>query len=317
MRFRFFISYARHDRDPYLDRFLSELLSEVQIKSGLPAEEVGFLDRASIRIGDEWDSQMSGVLSTTPMCVSICSPGYLNSENCGKEYQYFLTRYERQFGAQVGKIPIARVIFPVMWYWAYNRRFPNIISRFQYAGDEFPDVYAKEGLRFLAKLNRYQDAYRELVDRLARQLVKAWHELPDAADSQAGKFDDLPSAWGQNHFTEASSAQGPGSPSVVRCSFVVGSKDQIATKRALLSGYDDQDTGSWRPYHPQHDESIRTLAESAIYGLKLRYAELPFNENFVSEVRNAARLHEPVLRLIDPRSVGLQFLATHPSTCDL
>src|SRR5262249_35547842 len=156
MAFRVFISYARTDaqqRD--LREFLDDLLFEVRSKSGFGEDQLRFLDTEAIRMGQEWQTQLLEALRTSRICVCLCSQSYLNSPTCGREYQAFLNRRETFVRSQPSAQRQPRIIFPVIWERPSG--IPEAISRFQYSEDGFPELYVKEGLRFLKRLDRFKD----------------------------------------------------------------------------------------------------------------------------------------------------------------
>src|SRR5438034_8836373 len=110
----FFFSYARANRDQYLDQFYKDLCEEAALKEFWPNHEVGFFDTKSIETGTMWDQELAKALSTCRVLVAICSPDYVNSTYCGKEFQVFHERHQTyQTRHKSAKQP--RFIFPVVW----------------------------------------------------------------------------------------------------------------------------------------------------------------------------------------------------------
>src|SRR5262249_38891533 len=142
MSFWFFTSYARADRDLYVDRFFEELREEVRRKGGLTGD-VGFFDTKSIETGDEWDQALGDALRTSRILICLCSPYYFKSSYCGKEYQVFCERREAWLRELSQTNERARVIFPVLWERP-DSSIPEIVSQFQYSDDDFPEVYTIE-----------------------------------------------------------------------------------------------------------------------------------------------------------------------------
>src|SRR5258707_12971187 len=134
----FFLSYARLDFDPSLERFFDDLQAEVQMLTGRSA--FGFMDSKSIRLADRFESTIADALGRSAVLLARYSPAYFRSDYCGKEWTVFLSR------RPTASRPAG--IFPVLWSpWRMLRDVPEIAALMQHSDPRFPDVYEEQGLR--------------------------------------------------------------------------------------------------------------------------------------------------------------------------
>jgi hypothetical protein len=71
MHFWFFCSYARADRDSYLEQFFENLRDEVRSIVGGPAENVCFIDTHNIEPADRWEQDLEAGLRTSRLCIAF------------------------------------------------------------------------------------------------------------------------------------------------------------------------------------------------------------------------------------------------------
>jgi hypothetical protein len=129
MPYEFFFSYTRGNNDDYLKQFFKDLSEDVRVRRGLPEKTmvggvlkdtvVGFFDQRDIELGATWEKTISDALQDSKVMVSIYSPGYFQSEYCGKEWEIFLQRCQlyqeraRRAGEPNASLPPA--IKPTLW----------------------------------------------------------------------------------------------------------------------------------------------------------------------------------------------------------
>jgi FxsC-like protein len=300
----FFTSYARADRDRYLEQFVADLKDEVRRKHphNMAADAIGFFDTSNIQAGDEWQDSLSDALRTSQVYVALCSPGYLNSEYCGKEFHVMCERRSAYLRSRAGAKQ-ARNVFPVLWE-AIRGPVPEAVARLQFTDDDFPQTYSEEGLRYLMKLNRYRDDYAQFVDRLATKIVEAGIGAPLPTLSDLPPLASVPCAFRMRHTTEAAgrAARGLNNATFV---FVAGSQEQLASCRSALHGYAESGGWYWRPFYPESAESAGRLAQAAATSLDLRFCELEVTDDLVSRLERARENNEPVVLVADPWSISL------------
>src|SRR6185503_9868012 len=170
MGYWFFVSYARQDSqgDSKLKQFYDDLIKEVLLIEHFPEGEVGFFDE-HIELGATWAEDLSRALSTCRVMLALCSPAYVNSDYCGKEFQIFYERLSDYLRDQKPK-DAPNLILPILW-GPPNKGYPKLIQDLQYTDGEFPAVYAEEGLKHMMKLSKHADDYAKFVRRLAHIIV--------------------------------------------------------------------------------------------------------------------------------------------------
>ena len=188
MAYVFFTSYARMDRNRWMDRFVDNLSEDVGAKMAIARADVCFYDVKSIRTGSQWRDVLSEGLRQSRVLVFFYSPRYVRSTYCGKEFRAFLHRLEAHRGTAV------RAIFPVLW--ELHEPMPAVLTRYQHSdGDGFPEHYAKAGLRELGILKKHRDRFREVALVLSKRIKEALDQgqLPLAADLPS--LDELVPVW--------------------------------------------------------------------------------------------------------------------------
>jgi hypothetical protein len=173
----FYLSCARSDIDPYLQKFFRDLSDAVAARAGLPAGAVAgkFFER-DVHVGGDWDAEVIDALQVSRTIVCIYSPAYFNSEYCGKEVGIFLMRRElyMQRERAVGRQDILppAVIKPVPWI-PLGRSVPDAVPE---AADAYGDPTAThnlEGLRRMVKaFFSYNAPYSIFIEMLARLILE-------------------------------------------------------------------------------------------------------------------------------------------------
>ncbi len=190
---RFFISYARFDdRKARLTRVANELREEVASKASIATkdlQEIGFLDASNIENGADWENALGDALRRIRVLVCMCSPHFLDSPYCAKEFAVFQRRLEMAGKGAHEQV----VIIPVIWeVGAPRRELPEAIAKyFQPKG--FPESYITDGLAEIIKFPvSHQEDYEKVISQLAKIIgnAQAASKLPEWPDPIA--FEELP-----------------------------------------------------------------------------------------------------------------------------
>jgi FxsC-like protein len=303
MAYAFFFSYAHENRtqDNVLDRFFTELSTEVAQRLGIREPESGFIDRENLRTGTVWSTALAEALQTSRVFVPIVSPHYLGSSFCGKEFQIFLERRERYVRANADANPA--VIFPIIWIKAAAPPLPAAVSQFQYPH--------QVGVRSLM-LSKDGDRYQALLQKLADDIAEASRLAPPLArlDTLAS-FDDV-----QNAFAAAPDgpSAGPiqsaglaGTPSAARIVYVVAREDEIAAAPAPLKRSDIGAYGKsgyfWRPFRPGLDRVVGQLTFDSVSGYEYKSAD--FSPDLIDDLLRYDAAGEIVVLVVDPWTIRL------------
>ena len=149
--YAFYLSYARLDRDRYLEKFFNDLAFAVRREVPLPdktLQDVCFYDDRSISAGEQWDDALVDGLQTARSFVALLSPGYVSSRSCGREVTVFRDRLARHRGTGGGA---SALLLPIMWDQPSQFEVPAALSKYQRTNADLGTTYAEHGLRYLAK----------------------------------------------------------------------------------------------------------------------------------------------------------------------
>jgi FxsC-like protein len=288
----FFLSYARGNDDPYVERFYEDLCDEVRVLVGeRPSTEVGFLDRRSIRPGEMWSSRLIEALNRCETFIALCSPDYFLSEACGREWEIFAQR------SRNAREAAGTALLPLMWL--PQRRLPPSAQAVHYVNDSFGDIYASSGLRQMLRLQRHRDDYLDFVNRLAERIVQS-ADIDPLPPSYESSFDSITSAFHPQDLAE------PGLSTSQAVQFVVaaGSAAEVSSVRHNLRYYGGRPE-DWSPYHPEATRSIAASATDVAAGLRLeaRVCDLSRLDDCLAA---AHENNQVVVMLLDPWSIRLQ-----------
>lgn len=183
----FFTSYARPDNgDSRLEVAIRKLEKRVRAKIGLGDDAtIAFFDVQDIKTGQDWEARLSGVLRTARIIVCMCSPTYVNSAFCAKEFEVFRRRLAR------ASAPENVVIVPVIWE---PGQLPAAILKYQFTDGRMPDAYGKTlGLSHFSRLPSQADKLDDAIEVLADIIDQA--ERGGTAEDWLDDivFDNLPS----------------------------------------------------------------------------------------------------------------------------
>jgi FxsC-like protein len=297
----FFFSYARINRDDYLNQFYADLCKEAALKDYWPGGEFGFFDTESIETGTMWKPELEKALGSSRVLVAICSPQYINSPYCGKEFQVFHERHQ-DFVSRYKPQKGPRFIFPVIWGHP-SGSLHETIKLYQLANDalggsKFPDAYMENGLHNLMSLVRYKDDYTMFVTHLAHQIVDAAKEqdLDDLADVRP--LDQVKNAFA------AESAEEVPEGSRAFFVFVAGKPTELVNKVRSVDRYRLQGGGDWRPFFPKTD-TMTYLGSDSVRSQSLHYREKPADGTLMKLIEDANRTKEIVVIVVDPWTLRL------------
>ena len=87
----FFASYARIDDErEELREVMEQLIHAVKVELGNQVEV--FFDVEDIENGEDWETRLGDSLRNLRVLVSMCSPSYVKSAYCAKEFAVFRQR---------------------------------------------------------------------------------------------------------------------------------------------------------------------------------------------------------------------------------
>ncbi|MBC7924782.1 MAG: toll/interleukin-1 receptor domain-containing protein [Bryobacteraceae bacterium] len=181
-----FLSYARANQSPQLDKFQKRLRKEILDKTDVPEDQILFFDTTEIKTGVEWRKALADSLRTSKCLVCLCTPRYQSSQYCGKEVQVFLLRRQHFMNAEPNQGRKASLIYPVLWERP-GAGLHQQLTAFNFADSGFPKKYVDKGLKALASLQSERDNFVKTVMALADRILDSvkesdlpeWPPLPD------------------------------------------------------------------------------------------------------------------------------------------
>jgi len=258
-QFLFYLSYARANLDPLLARFYGDLSNELRRRLGYGSETVGFFDDANMARGDSWPERIGEALQESQVMVSLYSPAYFKSEQCGKEFQIFLERQRTAASVQAsgGSRP---AILPLLWI-PTRESIPAAAADVQYLTGAPTSEYFRKGLRQMVKqYGSFQYEYEMILSEFAETLIKTTEaqvlppllELPSLANvNSAFRETDSP----------ISAPSRPLGPRLVSLVYVVPTAVEMQELGTSAENYSDEDAWDWQPFFPDIAERAGVMAQ--------------------------------------------------------
>jgi FxsC-like protein len=272
-------------------------------------EEIGFIDRQSLRVGDDWPERVRSALNASRTMVVLQSRDYLNSDFCGKELEVFRRRRERYLENPAPDSDTPPLALPVLWDWpAQMPKLPEILAPVQFTNAIFGENYEGLGLRTLASQTRYADDYQQFVAMFAEYVVAA--ARPAALPAvDIGDVREIESAFRLPRPKPApANAQAGAVTRYDRWSawfiYVVGTADELRDVRANVSAYAD-DASAWRPFDPDEALPLKVLAARASAAENLNPERITLDADLAKELEEAQDGQSFVLLVVDPWSARL------------
>jgi hypothetical protein len=277
----FFVSYARADVEhaPYhveLKRFIDDLSAAVAVKLTRPKDGIGFFDESSIPTGAVWTDALAEALASSAVGVALYTPNYFTRTWCGKEFEAFRKRRQRQPGTS-GIVPIL---------WIKCTTIPNAVGEFQYKDGTFPPEYSEVGMQRLLRLGGYKDQYVLSVEAAAERIATAADPQNALRHVAAFSFDDLPSAW------DESVKANP-----------VSHKEGGMSKTCFV--YVSREGWAWKPYS-QMTRRLGALAQAVSGELDVQYEEIPCDEDLTNKLQETNASKVPTVIFCDPAALEQQ-----------
>lgn len=198
----FFLSHARRDdrEDAFVGRFYEDLVAELDRLGADCGGQAPFRDVERMGLGTDWERTLGGRSAAARALVALCSPAYVNSLYCGKEWAAFqdrLVAYRQETDFD------APALIPVLWV-PLRGGMPPEIGRYQYYEPAMGKEYPEQGLMSLMRTDPTGEAYRTVLHLVAKRCgtpptssgcpgprTSTWP--PCAAPSRAGRRPSPPS----------------------------------------------------------------------------------------------------------------------------
>jgi FxsC-like protein len=309
----FFFSYAHADYDIYLKKFYEDLTKEV---NGLTvrAKPSGFIDRANIGHGDQWNHTLEVGLRSCRVFVPIYSAPYFASSYCGKEFKVFRDRLHTHLQQQ-GEEVTDPLILPVLWKEESNvlDKIPASIDKIQYSHGTYPPEYLTEGLLQMVRLgmapnNKYYDQYWDFVRKFANRIYSVGKTYQLQPAPSLSKLDKVEELFPVTTKPQPYALQGEGGPRYVQFIFVAGKQTELpAAQRSVLKFYGPQGGADWKPFLDAKAGSAVELAKEVISEAVegLNYEEVTLSEGLIEQINEAAKQEKIVVVVVDTWTLRL------------
>jgi len=315
MAYEFFLSYARLDDGRQLvEQFWKDLQTRVIEKIGR-GRDICFFDRESMPLGSKWREEIELGLRTSKVFVALISPGYIESEYCGKELAAFLRRVEPFEAALRKSGSPPSLIIPLMWTRPVDH-LPAVLAARQYDHRALPQSYRDEELSILIDNSRYKDDYKDVITLVAEQIAAVIKKNPMPEASALPRLDGIESAF-RSEGTPPPARRGPNNARFV---FVAATPEEIAAFRTLQAPaaarlairehvedhYGLEGGYSWRPFlPPEKTMSAGAIARNLAEKLRLHFSEMPVAADLVRRVQDAAAQNNVIAVVVDPCTLEL------------
>ena len=290
----FYFSYDRSNQDQYLRRFFADLSEEVRIRLGQPSgDAVGFFDQQELNLGDDWPEATARALRTCRVLVSMVSPAYVGNAYNGREVAVFRDRSRLARGT----LPEPRMIMPIVWVPLRSKTLPPALERLQLDDARFPSAYREHGLRYLMRLRRFEEDYRELTARLAEELIQTHQSTALPFLDTLPRLQDVANLFEEE--TTGAPAAPRGGPRHVECVLVVAPRDGSGNLRSEGGSTDSENGSNWYPFAPSVRYEVGILARQTAVEAQLTYSAVPFGADLSTRIEQARRDNTVVVVVVD------------------
>lgn len=320
----FFFSYARKDRDKYLDRFFDDLCDRIAQMGALDREEgeVSFRDLVDIELGDDWERELAEALRSSQALVSIYTPWYFIRSYCGKEFQIFLNR-QTDVRYENGIAKNSRHIVPVLWLKKKDldrKGLPPLIARsIQYSIGQHQDDYEKLGLRRILEKKGPRGIYSDIVEALADRLLDLHMKQPLLKLQERPSLRQTPDAFQDSILpvqqstdeeearSQKQSGQRQSGPNVLVPFYFTSISGENNEQESSAYFKNERLHGNWLPFHTT-DRSISLLINEVAYNRGFDCYEPVVNlekdsveQDMITTLRGATERNMIPLLVINPQ----------------
>ncbi|MET8704473.1 TIR-like protein FxsC [Kitasatospora sp. NPDC058032] len=326
MRPYFFFSYARRDHQvggAFVDQFFTDLRDELaRIEPEAGPGELAYRDTEQLRVGDDWERQLSRMVGASRTMVALYSPAYFASDYCGKEWTAFDHRTRRHQEQTGESVP---ALIPVLWE-PPPEELPAEVRRIQYVQDDFGAEYAAGGLRHLLRTDPHGAAYRLVVRVIAERVreAAAWR-VTEHRDLDLGRVEGcfpLPevgmTAGRSSQVRLFVAARWAGdrtaAPAAAGGDRVPPQRSEVAPAAGTdgAGGFDERYHGGWygahprdwAPYHPPRLPSLAVQAQQVITRAGHSTSLETVGPDLADALDRARENNEVSVLLVDPWAAG-------------
>ncbi|WP_380285806.1 TIR-like protein FxsC [Kitasatospora purpeofusca] len=325
MRPYFFFSYARRDHldgGAFVDQFFTDLRDELaRIEPEAGPGELAYRDTERLRVGDDWERQLSLMVGASRTMVALYSPAYFASDYCGKEWTAFDLRTRHHEERTGESVP---ALIPVLWE-PPPEDLPVEVRRIQYVQDDFGAEYATGGLRHLLRTDPHGTAYRLVVRVIAERVreAAAWR-VAEQRDLDLGRVDGcfpvpeiavpagrsslvrlfVAARWAGDRAAAAAAANGDRVPAQRSGTPAAGTDGAGGSDERYRGGWYGPHPRDWAPYHPPRLPSLAVQAQQVITRAGHSTSLETVGADLADALDRARENNEVSVLLVDPWAAG-------------
>jgi FxsC-like protein len=322
MAYAFFFSYARSNNDAYLQQMFADLNDDIRQKSGLAnGVDAGFFDQRGIELGDDWDATLVEALQSSRVFVAAASPGYFNSEYCGKEWALFRLRCQAAAGGKA----LPPLLKPIVWIAPLPvDGLPDDVKVGQLTMDDPQALQNTKGFRYLLKqLQAQRTLYNDLIYQLGDEIIEAGRQHPVAPLAQVPALAAVPAAFPRAAAAPLAGAARPApaaasGPRHVHFVYLAADPNEFGAARPP-EPYVDAGAGDWKPFFPDDTTRVHRLMQrrAAEDDLDFTSSELPLGADLIMRIEQAWQQRQLVVLVIDGWSLHWDAQRPQPVYQDL
>jgi FxsC-like protein len=322
MEYEFFFSYTRSNNDAYLKRLFKDLNNSIRLKRGLPdSAPVGFFDQRGIELGQDWDAVIVDALQNAKVMLAVASPGYFNSEYCGKEWELFQRRCDEHAKRTGTRAPLLKTI---VWVAYAIDALPERVRQYQLLSGDPQAVHNVKGVRYMLQQNsKYRTAYNDYIDKLGDEIIGASATpgqrvsplLPlPVLSSVRSAFGPAPPAPAPPGAIVLPRLPGPSGPKHVHFVYVAASPARFGAAR-LAEPYVEEGGRDWRPFYPLDSRRVDPLLVQVAASNDLLFSVeyMAIDDKLIENIDQAWTRRQIVVLVLDPWSVHWDATQANPA----
>ncbi len=252
----------------------------------------GFFDKK--RLEAKWEEELQLGLASSRILVPLYSPVYFQSTYCGKEWETFNQRFDENKRLVYPDVTNPKVILPVCWRAPVV--LPAAVGTYQIEYEAYPPAYGN-GLEYLMSRDRYRDDYQDFLYEFSLRLLALVQGQGDPKVRDVLPFDTLnpPFPW----------INRPGLK-FVRYVLVAGLRTEMSEVRLTNDCYATyHDRKDWRPCFPDLDRKVEGIVTGPARADNRGFEFLEHSAQLMNRLREAKRLNNVIVIVVDPWSVRL------------
>ncbi|WP_432837589.1 TIR domain-containing protein [Dactylosporangium sp. CA-092794] len=178
----FFLNYARPRVDEatfvpshWVRQVFDDLVTKIHELTGLDRAHIGFADVA-LPPGTDRQQEIRAALASADVLVALYSEQYLTSREANSERATFHRRLAKADSPAVAQAHILHVL------WAPPPGIDDFrvdLSRARHLAEDIPE-YVANGLSVLCRLATFREQYTQVLERLAREIIRIAGDSPVA-----------------------------------------------------------------------------------------------------------------------------------------